>query len=132
MCFFRAAVLSVRNPKDAEAAVREMNGRSIQGHTLHVEHILKSPTDSQATIKEPCVHLAPAALKAGSVGKRSITHSSNNNVHTSRVSIIQQTLSKMRENKALCYHNALISVFSLNYLSPLERLTLFLFHFNYF
>ncbi|XP_017325692.1 RNA-binding protein 44 isoform X3 [Ictalurus punctatus] len=79
-----AAVLSVRNPKDAEAAVREMNGRSIQGHTLHVEHILKSPTDSQATIKEPCVHLAPAALKAGSVGKRSITHSSNNNVHTSR------------------------------------------------
>ncbi|KAF4086941.1 hypothetical protein AMELA_G00090390 [Ameiurus melas] len=78
-----AAIVSVRNPKDAEAAVRDMTGRSIQGHTLHVEHILKSPTDSQAIIKESCIQLAPAALNAGSVREGLITYSSNN-VHASR------------------------------------------------
>lgn len=88
LCFFRAAIVCVRNRKDAEAAVREMNGHSIQGHTLHVEHIHKSPADGQATLKESCVQLVPAAHIAGSAGEGLITHSSNN-VHASRVSITQ-------------------------------------------
>ncbi|MCI4378460.1 hypothetical protein PGIGA_G00216220 [Pangasianodon gigas] len=77
----RVAIVSVRNPKDAEAAVREMNGRSIQGHTLHVEHIHKSPADGQASIKKSCVQLSPAAHKAG---EGPITQCSNNNFHGSR------------------------------------------------
>ncbi|KAG7331131.1 hypothetical protein KOW79_005100 [Hemibagrus wyckioides] len=84
----RVAVVSVRNPDDAEAAVREMNGQSIQGHTLHVEHIHKPPTDGQVTIKESCgqlVDCAPTAHKAGSVGKWLIPQSSNSNFRASRL-----------------------------------------------
>lgn len=86
--FFRVAIVSVRNCKDAKAAVTEMNGHSIQGHTLHVEHIHKSPADDQVTIKESCVQLYPVARKAGD---GPITHSSNK-LNASRVSITQQTL----------------------------------------
>ncbi|KAI5621152.1 RNA-binding protein 44 [Silurus asotus] len=68
------AIVSVRNAKDLEAAVREMNGRSIQGHTLHVEHIYKSPADCRATCKESHIQLSPAAHKPGFAGK------GNNNV----------------------------------------------------
>lgn len=110
--------MSVRNPKDAEAAVREMNGQAIQGHALHVEHFHKSPADGQATSKESCVQLSPAAYRTEVL----ITHSSNNNVRASRVSITQQTLSEMREIKALYCHNACISEFTTHpyHLSPLE------------
>ncbi|KAI5107165.1 RNA-binding protein 44 [Silurus meridionalis] len=68
------AIVSVRDAKDLEAAVREMNGRSIQGHTLHVEHIYTSPADRQATCKESHIQLSPAAHKPGFAGK------GNNNV----------------------------------------------------
>lgn len=92
LCFIRVAVVSVRNPDDAEAAVREMNGQSIQGHTLYVEHLHKPPADGQVNIKESCGQLvdrAPAAHKTGSVGKWLIPQSSNNNFRASRVSITQ-------------------------------------------
>lgn len=102
--------MSVRNPDDAEAAVREMNGQSIQGHTLHVEHIHKPPADGQVNIKESCSQLvdcAPAAHKTGSVGKWLIPQSSNN-FRASRVSITQQTFSKISKIKVLCYCNVSI------------------------
>lgn len=92
LCFFRVAIVSVRNHKDAEAAVREMNGHTVQGCDLHVEHLHKSPVDGQATFEESCVQLFPAAKKAGSVGEGPISLRSNI-VHVSRVSTTQQRLS---------------------------------------
>ncbi|KAM9487026.1 RNA-binding protein 44 isoform 2-T2 [Clarias gariepinus] len=70
----RVAIESVRNPSDAEAAVREMNGRSIEGHTVHVEHVYESPKDSHTTIKKSCVQLSH---KARSARKEPIMHSTN-------------------------------------------------------
>ncbi|XP_070693791.1 RNA-binding protein 44 [Pempheris klunzingeri] len=35
----RLAIVMIGGPRYAEAAVRELNGRSVRGHTLHVEHI---------------------------------------------------------------------------------------------
>lgn len=37
--FSRIAIVMISGPQSAEAAVRELNGCSMQGHTLHVEHI---------------------------------------------------------------------------------------------
>lgn len=89
------ALVSVRNSKDAEAAVKEMNGHSVQGHALHVEHIHKFPADGQATIKESYVQPSPAAHNAGSAKGGPITYGTNNNFHAFRVSITQQSLSKI-------------------------------------
>ncbi|KAK3543775.1 hypothetical protein QTP70_027182 [Hemibagrus guttatus] len=83
----RVAIVCVKNPDDAEAAVREMNGQFIQGHTLHVEHIHKPPADGQVNIKEFSGQLVDCALavhKAGSAGEGLIPQSSNN-FHTSRL-----------------------------------------------
>ncbi|KAK2850038.1 hypothetical protein Q7C36_008821 [Tachysurus vachellii] len=77
----RVAIVSVRNSNDAEAAVREMNGQTIQGHKLHVEHLHKPPASDQVTMKESCVQLSPAAHKAG---EELIPPSSNNNFHAAR------------------------------------------------
>ncbi|XP_027019884.2 RNA-binding protein 44 [Tachysurus fulvidraco] len=77
----RVAIVSVRNSNDAEAAVREMNGQRIQGHTLHVEHIHKPPADDQVTMKESCVQHSPATHKAG---EELIPLSSDDNFHASR------------------------------------------------
>ncbi|KAF5905876.1 RNA-binding protein 44-like isoform X1, partial [Clarias magur] len=60
---------------DAEATVREMNGQSIEGHTIHEEHVHKSPKDSQTTLKKSCVQLSQ---KSRSSGKEQIMLSTNN------------------------------------------------------
>ncbi|XP_029935998.1 RNA-binding protein 44 isoform X2 [Myripristis murdjan] len=44
----RVAVVTISGPQSAEAAVRELNGCSVQGHALHVEHISRPRTGSQS------------------------------------------------------------------------------------
>lgn len=91
------------NSDDAEAAVREMNGRAIRGHTLHVEHIHEPPADGQVTNKS-CTDLFPAAHSTGSTGAGLIQQSSNN-IPATKVSRTQQTPRRIKENNAL-YHCA--------------------------
>ncbi|XP_018559878.1 RNA-binding protein 44 isoform X2 [Lates calcarifer] len=44
---FRVAIVMVSGPQSAEAAVRELNGFSMEGHTLYVEHINRAVSGSQ-------------------------------------------------------------------------------------
>ncbi|KAL6484732.1 hypothetical protein MHYP_G00067770 [Metynnis hypsauchen] len=80
----RAAIVIVKSPSDAEKAVREMNGQSIQGHTIHVEHIHGSAAGSQNPIKVLCAEHFPAACKARSAGEGLRMHGSRNNFQSSR------------------------------------------------
>ncbi|KAI4876859.1 hypothetical protein NFI96_011092 [Prochilodus magdalenae] len=74
----RTAVVTVRSHSDAEKAVKEVNGQSIQGYTLHVEHIHRSSASSQGPIKAPCAEHFPAACTAGPTGEGQRTHESKN------------------------------------------------------
>ncbi|XP_040913454.1 RNA-binding protein 44 [Toxotes jaculatrix] len=57
----RVAIVMVSGPQSAEAAVREMNGFSREGHTLNVEHIsgavggsqTRSQSQASASVSEP-------------------------------------------------------------------------------
>ncbi|XP_044073793.1 RNA-binding protein 44 isoform X3 [Siniperca chuatsi] len=53
----RVAIVMISGPQSAEAAVRELNGCSMQGHTLHVEHINRaiggSRSQASASISGP-------------------------------------------------------------------------------
>ncbi|XP_073330149.1 RNA-binding protein 44 isoform X2 [Pagrus major] len=53
----RVAMVMVGGPQSAEAAVRELNGCSMQGHTLHVGHIIRaiggSHSQASASISGP-------------------------------------------------------------------------------
>uniref|UniRef100_A0A3B1K4J8 RNA binding motif protein 44 n=1 Tax=Astyanax mexicanus TaxID=7994 RepID=A0A3B1K4J8_ASTMX len=77
----RAAIVGVSSPCDAEAAVREMNGRSIQGHTVRVEHIHRSPAGCQGPIKAPRAECVPAACKAATVEEGQSTQGSKRKTH---------------------------------------------------
>ncbi|XP_066497332.1 RNA-binding protein 44 isoform X2 [Hoplias malabaricus] len=66
----RAAIVIVKSPSDAEAAVRDVNGQSIQDHVLHVEHIHRPPTGDQHPFKASSAELFQAACKAGPAGER--------------------------------------------------------------
>ncbi len=46
--FSRVAIVMTSGPQYAEAAVRELNGCCMQGHTLHVEHINRAIGRSQS------------------------------------------------------------------------------------
>ncbi|XP_017547920.2 RNA-binding protein 44 isoform X1 [Pygocentrus nattereri] len=80
----RTAVVIVKSPSDAEKAVREMNGQSIQGHTIHVEHIHGSAAGSQNPIKALCAERFPAAYKARPAGEGLHMHGSKNDFQSSR------------------------------------------------
>ncbi|XP_072541228.1 RNA-binding protein 44 [Salminus brasiliensis] len=80
----RAAIVGVRNPCDADAAVREVNGRSIQGHTVRVEHIHWSPAGCWGPIKASRAECFPAACKAAPAEEGLSMHSSKRNSHFSR------------------------------------------------
>ncbi|XP_035391705.1 RNA-binding protein 44 [Electrophorus electricus] len=77
------AIVSVRSPTDAEAAVREVSGRSVQGHTLHVEHVQQSPASGGRPIKESCRDHPPAAHKTRSTGQRPSTRGSQSSIRLS-------------------------------------------------
>ncbi|XP_030284225.1 RNA-binding protein 44 isoform X5 [Sparus aurata] len=53
----RVAIVTIDDPQSAEAAVSELNGCTMQGYTLHVEHIIRanggSDSQASASISEP-------------------------------------------------------------------------------
>lgn len=55
--FSRVAIVTIDEPQSAEAAVSELNGCTMQGYTLHVEHIIRtnggSDSQASASISEP-------------------------------------------------------------------------------
>lgn len=55
--FSRVAIVTIDDPQSAEAAVSELNGCTMQGYTLHVEHIIRanggSDSQASASISEP-------------------------------------------------------------------------------
>lgn len=55
--FSRVAIVTIDEPQSAEAAVSELNGCTMQGYTLHVEHIIRtnggSNSQASASISEP-------------------------------------------------------------------------------
>ncbi|XP_076841588.1 RNA-binding protein 44 isoform X2 [Brachyhypopomus gauderio] len=90
-----AAMVTVRSPVDAKAAVREVNGQSIQGHTLHVEYIQGPPAGGGGPIKQPPAggggpikqprrERPSAAYETGPAGQRPSMHSSRSDTHFSR------------------------------------------------
>ncbi|KAL7881790.1 hypothetical protein AOLI_G00086380 [Acnodon oligacanthus] len=80
----RAAIVIVKSPSDAEKAVREMNGQSIQGQTIHVEHIHWSAVGSHSPFKALCAERFPAACKARPVGEELRMHGLRNDFQSSR------------------------------------------------
>lgn len=55
--FSRVAIVTIDEPQSAEAAVSELNGCTMQGYTLYVEHIIRanggSDSQASASIREP-------------------------------------------------------------------------------
>lgn len=78
------ALVSVKSLTDAEAAVQQLHGCYVQGHTLHVEHIHKSAADGQGLIKE--AELSPVDHKDESAGQK------RNVLRASQVSAMQNSL----------------------------------------
>ena len=51
--FCRVAIVMISGPQSAKAAVTELNGCCMEGHTLHVEHIAGSHSQASASISGP-------------------------------------------------------------------------------
>ena len=51
--FSRVAIVTIGEPQSAEAAVRELNGCTMQGYTLHVEHIISANGGSHSQASAP-------------------------------------------------------------------------------
>lgn len=51
--FSSVAIVTISGPQSAEAAVRELNGFSVRGHTLHVEHLDGSHHPSSEVTTKP-------------------------------------------------------------------------------
>ncbi|XP_036966881.1 RNA-binding protein 44 isoform X4 [Acanthopagrus latus] len=49
----RVAIVTIGEPQSAEAAVRELNGCTMQGYTLHVEHIISANGGSHSQASAP-------------------------------------------------------------------------------
>lgn len=51
LCLCRAAIVYLKNPSDAKAAVEDLNGRSLQGHTVQVEQLCR-PALAEPTLRD--------------------------------------------------------------------------------
>lgn len=51
VCLCRAAIVYLKNPSDAKAAVEDLNGRSLQGHTVQVVQLCR-PALAEPTLSD--------------------------------------------------------------------------------
>ncbi|GLD56615.1 RNA-binding protein 44 isoform X3 [Lates japonicus] len=63
---FRVAIVMVNGPQSAEAAVRELNGFSMEGHTLYVEHINRAVGGSRTQSQSQSQSQASASISESS------------------------------------------------------------------
>lgn len=86
MCFCRAAIVYVKSQSDAKAAVNDLNGCSLQGHTVQLVRLCGLGSADPKLISDQSHSTSEtyeAETAGGGLGAKGVTYSSSHGVSTS-------------------------------------------------